>query len=70
MLEYHHPEPFPPEGTFIARIASVLQVSAPAMRWHRATATVLGLLTQLGSTSMPDFVFDQFLTPVPQARIV
>ena len=31
VLEYHHPEPFPPEGTFVARIASVLQVRAPAV---------------------------------------
>lgn len=36
MLEYHHPGPFPPEGTFVARIASVLQVRAPEMTWPYA----------------------------------
>ena len=44
MLEYHHPEPFPPEGTFVARIAAVLQVSTsqtmqgPGMTLHQASA--------------------------------
>ena len=38
VLEYHHPEPSPPAGTFIARIASVLQVSAPEMSWQFAAA--------------------------------
>ena len=34
VLEYHHPEPHPPKGTFVAGIASVLQVSASQMDIH------------------------------------
>ena len=29
MLEYHHPEPFPPTRGFVARIASIMQVLEP-----------------------------------------
>ena len=66
MLEYHHPEPFPPTSGFVARIASIMQVPEPhilACAFLCVTALEICLMDLLWHANTPPQV--ALLTQMP-----